>query len=68
MGTKWTASVNIFGDEDGISYSVRIWRVGSQYHTFRRPQRAFSGTLKPVEHPNPHDWLREVLGGIRAQI
>lgn len=65
---KWTASVNIFMDDEQSRYSVRLWRVGAQNHTFRRPNLWLHGRVAPADIDDPRRWLWSVLGDIRREL
>ena len=65
---KYTASINVFQGELELSYSIRLWRVGAQNHTFRRPQMALTGCVPLPVSADPTRWLQEVLAELRLSL
>lgn len=64
----WTASVNVYENNDRLAYSVRMWRVAESKRTFLRPDVKFTGSMPSRGSENPTRWLQGFLEELRIQL
>ena len=64
----WTATITLYGSDDGLSYSVAWYRPGVPVGRYQRPHKRLTGRLRPTATGEPRLWLRSALQGLEKQI